>query len=114
MESKIEEQNNVISFEKIAESIRAVRDQTIVELLSESKLMPLLKEHFKTVAISKVKLEFLRRDLKELKNSSLDLGNYSSLIRKMKESSSIAPPNHPLFFVELKSVFEKHGVISGI
>lgn len=99
-----------VSIEKIAENIRNVRDQSIDELLIESKLMHFIEAHFNTVAISKVKLEFLRRDLRELKSASLDLAHYSSLIKKMKESNSIIPDNnHPSFLIELKTLFEKHG-----
>jgi hypothetical protein len=99
-----------VSIEKITESIRKNRDQWINELLKESSLMLFLEEHYNTVAISRVKLEFLMRDLKELQNSSIDLVHYSALITQMKEANiSIPVANHPLFLNELKSIVKKYG-----
>ena len=61
------------------------RDQLIVHLLSEPGLMSILEERYGTFSISSVTKEFLKRDLKELKQSSLDLAHYSSLILQLKD-----------------------------
>lgn len=104
------QESSLISMEKIIGSIRELRNQRINELTHGSGLITFLEEHFGTFAISPVKQEFLKRDLKELQNSTLDLAHYSSLIKQMKEADSpIADTNHPLFIHELKAIFKKYG-----
>ncbi len=100
-----------VSIEKIVESIRNERNKTIEEFLkNETSLMSFLQKHYQTVAISKVKLEFLKRDLKELYNSSLDLVHFSSLIKELKGANlENAVHEHPLFDSELELVFKKNG-----
>jgi len=57
-----------------------------------------------------VKAEFLKRDLRELQHSPLDLAHYAALIRQMKEENSSTPEEiHPLFLKELKVIFQKYG-----
>ncbi len=111
MENNITFQSDsAVSTEKIIRAIRAVRDQSIDDLLKESSLNSFLETHYDTLFVSQIKLEFMKRSLKELQNSSLDLAHYSSLIRKLKELSTVAlDVNHPLFLNELKSLFERQG-----
>ena len=111
MEKKysVQESSPQISIEKIILKIRTTRDRQISELIKDSFLMSFLEEHYETFAISAVKKEFLKRDLKELQNSSLDLAHYSSLIKQMKESLvEIELTNHPLVLQEFKRLFEKY------
>ncbi len=97
------------SIEKIISSIRKKRDERICDLLKLPALMSFLEEHFAIFALSTVKVEFLKRDLKELQHSSLDLAHYSSLIKQIKESNSDKrEDDHPLFIKELKTIFQKY------
>lgn len=95
--------------DQIIAAIRNTRDQQIDELMKDPVLMAFLEHYYNTVAISDVKKAFLRRSLSELKNSSLDLSYYSSLITKMKESNTSSVDNHKLFLSELKVLFQKQG-----
>ena len=111
MEKKysLQESSPQVSIDKIILMIRSTRDRQIGELIKDSFLMSFLEEHYDTFAISAVKKEFLKRDLKELQNSSLDLAHYSSLIKQMKESPvEIELINHPLVLQEFKRLFEKY------
>ena len=111
MEKKysLQESSPQVSIDKIILMIRTTRDRQISELIKDSFLMSFLEEHYDTFAISAVKKEFLKRDLKELQNSSLDLAHYSSLIKQMKESPvEIELINHPLVLQEFKRLFEKY------
>src|SRR5258708_6950128 len=110
MESfKSVEGSSKVSIETIVENIRNSRDHQLNELLKETPLMAFLEEHYGIIAINKVKLEFIRRDLKELQNSSLDLAHYSSLIKLMKGANTITVDvNHPVFLLDLKSLFKKY------
>ena len=99
----------VCSTEQIIGSIRSIRDQKIEELMKENCLFDFLDCHFGALSMSLMKVAFLKRELRELKNSSLDLSYYSSLIRQIRESDNPKPPeNHPLFLQELKPLVEKY------
>ncbi len=101
-----------ISTEFVIDMLRTVRDSTINAILkNDDSLMSFLEEHYDTIAISSVKQEFLKRDLNELKNSSLDLVHYSSLIKEIKETGNlISREGHPLFHHELRVIFQKYGI----
>lgn len=109
--SRLYKESAEISTEVIIEHLRSNRDTIINDLLeNDSTLMAFLEVHFDTIAISSVKREFLKRDLVELKNSSLDLVHYSSLIKEIKETgNSVSIEGHSLFHLELKVIFEKYG-----
>ncbi len=102
---------SVISTELIIEHLKSIRDTTVISLLkNDDALMAFLEEHFDTIAISPVKQEFLKRELVELKNSSLDLVHYSSLIKEIKEKGyMMVNKDLPLFNQELKLICEKYG-----
>lgn len=97
-----------VSTEQVIASIKSYRDRLISSLCQETNLLKYLEENFNTVAISKVKLEFLIRDLAELKHSSLDLAHYSSQIKKMKESDSVNIDNPKLIMAEIDQVIRKY------
>jgi hypothetical protein len=101
-----------VSTETIIAHLRTIRDKRIHELLKhDDALMDLLEELYNTVAISPVKREFMKRDLAELKGSTLDLVHYSTLITDIKKNpESIDPQGNPLFTEELKKIFKKYGL----
>lgn len=109
--SRLSKESLETSTEVIIENLRSIRNGTINSLLkNDDSLMAFLEKHFDTIAISPVKREFLKRDLVEIKNSSLDLVHYSSLIKEIKETgNSVAIKGHSLFHLELKVIFEKYG-----
>ena len=100
-----------VSTEIVIEDLRGIRDNQIGELLkNDDSLMSYLEVHYNTIAISSLKKEFLKRDLTELKNSSLDLVHYASLIKEVKETGNLVSTElHPLFQAELKVIFQKYG-----
>lgn len=112
MEKKysVQESSPQVSIEKLISLIRASRDMQIDVLLKDNGLSAFLEEHFGTFVISAVKREFLKRDLKELQNSSLDLAHYSSLIKQLKNTEVPHQlTNHPLVLQEIKRLFQKYG-----
>lgn len=109
--SRLSKESLEISTGVIIDNITSMRNDTINSLLkNDNALMAFLEEHFDTIAISPIKQEFLKRDLTELKNSSLDLVHYSSLIKETKETeNSVSIEGHSLFHRELRDIFEKYG-----
>jgi hypothetical protein len=103
--------NPSISTEAIISNIWEVRKNYITNLINEDMLLVYLEENFNTIAISHVKLEFIKRDLKELRDSSLDLVHYASIIRdtKILGSNSFTHEN-PLLEIELTAIFKKYGL----
>jgi hypothetical protein len=97
------------SIEKNIEEVKKLRDNKIKSLLRTPDLMMFLEEHYNTVAISPVKLEFLKRDLKELLSSPLDLVYYSGAIRQIKEPGYDMQSCLLLIENEAKKIFEKYG-----
>lgn len=111
MENKLGQELGVqVSMEGIIASIRNQRNVLIHDVLNDSGLRSFLEKQFDTFIISAVKTEFLKRDLKELQNSPLDLAHYAAMIRQMKEQNTETPEEiHPLFLKELKIIFQKYG-----
>lgn len=80
--------------DRIIEDIQTRRIALIKGLLIDQQLETYLVEVYEGQKISQVKSEFLKRDLKQLSESSLDLVHYAMLIRKAKESEGW--PNPPV------------------
>ena len=98
-----------VSIDKIIDNIRTSRNNKIQNLLNDNVLMTFLEEYFEVVAVSAIKLEFIKRDLLELKKSSLDLSHYASLIKQLKESNLDTPLQDQLqFHNELILIFQKY------
>ena len=103
------EKTESISMDQIIASIRDVRDRQIDELTKDSVLMAFLEHYYDTLVISNVKKEFLLKDLRELRNSSLDLVHYSSLIKQATGLKTLfVDRNNKLFFLELERLFDKY------
>jgi hypothetical protein len=101
-----------LSTESIITYLKTLRNQRLQELARhDDALMDLLEELYNTVAISAVKREFMKRDLQELRNSSLDLVHYSSLIAEIKKTGDAGIAERSTLFVEeLKQIFRKYGL----
>lgn len=91
-------------------TLQQVRNNQINELLNDINLLSFAETHFNTIALSPIKLEFLKRDLKELQDSPLDLVHYANVLRESKEKSVIVSSNHPLILIEIFTIFSKYGI----
>lgn len=92
-------------------AIRLARDNGIQRLLTDVGLDEFLETHFAVFAISKVKREFINRDLLSLKNSTLDLVHYAELIKSAKDISGEIAFEQELFLKELFAIFSKYGFV---
>ncbi|HZX75390.1 MAG TPA: hypothetical protein VFE57_13265 [Cyclobacteriaceae bacterium] len=108
MNEKVGTQKGEISIELVIQNIKSARDQSLSRLQKDSVLQRFLEEHYAIFGLSTIRTEFLKRDLKELRDSSLDLVHYSSLIKELKEGNVlVVDQNHKLILSELKAIFEK-------
>ncbi|MBN8577611.1 MAG: hypothetical protein KF775_01055 [Cyclobacteriaceae bacterium] len=74
--------------DRIIEDIQHRRVIMIQDLLKDQQLNAYLAELYDGQQVSQVKSEFLKRDLKTLSESPIDLVHYSMLIRQAKEATA--------------------------
>ena len=98
-----------ISIDRIIELVRDVRNGLITDFLVDANLRSYFVEQY-AKELSPVKTEFLKRGLKELYNSPVDLSHYGLLIKQMQKSNSasITTMHYDLFYKELERIFKKY------
>lgn len=98
-----------LSMERIIDLVREVRNGLILDFLQAGALKKYFQEQY-SKDLTPVKEEFLRRDLKSLEGSPVDLSHYALLIKQIQEinTASIESSNYQLFYRELESIFKKY------
>lgn len=98
-----------LSIERIIDSVRQKQGDLINQYLNDAALRSYFKQQYNR-DISSVKLEFLKRDLRELTKAALDLVHYAALIKQMKELNSEFLPegSDAFFYEELHAIFKKY------
>lgn len=98
-----------LSLEIIIDIVRSSRNDLIKDLLNGSNIQSYFLETYRK-ELSKIKTEFISRDLKEMLISPVDLVHYASLIREIREtnSPSLSAWNNELFYRETKAIFDKY------
>ncbi|HYG18637.1 MAG TPA: hypothetical protein VD816_06905 [Ohtaekwangia sp.] len=98
------------SEENIIELIRKLRNDLIKDFLDERYLKNYFEEHFKVKDLPAVKIEFIKKDLKELLISPVDMTHYADLIDQIKESgsASLTDGNEELFYKDLGKILRKY------
>jgi hypothetical protein len=105
METQIEK----LSVEKVIDLVRQVRNDLIKDFLVNDNAEKYFVQQYQK-PLSRIKLEFLMRDLRELLISPVDLVHYSSLIKDIRETNSanLSSGNNQLFYKELELIFGKY------
>jgi hypothetical protein len=98
-----------ISTERIIDLVREVRNGLIRDFLETENIKSYFNQQYNK-ELSQIKLEFLKRDLKDLLASPVDLPHYALLIKQMQElnTASITSNNYELFYKELEIIFKKY------
>ncbi|RAV97888.1 hypothetical protein [Pseudochryseolinea flava] len=98
------------SEENILEIIRKLRNDLIKDFLDERHLKNYFADQYKVRDLAPVKIEFIKRDLKELLISPVDTAHYAQLIQTIKEtnSASLSEGNDELFYKDLARVFKQY------
>lgn len=96
--------------ERILELVRKLRNDLIKDFLDERHLKAYLADHFRISELSNIKVEFIKKDLKELLISPVNTEHYQPLIEQIRETDSagITETNEPLFYKELEMIFKKY------
>lgn len=106
----LNEVNTQWTDERILEVVRKLRNDLIKDFLDERHLKEYLANHFRVNDLSNIKVEFIKKDLKELLISPVNTNHYQGLIDQIRDtdSAAISETNEPLFYKELENVFKRY------
>jgi hypothetical protein len=98
-----------LSMESIIEKVKDSRNDLIKELLKDGKI----QSHFITSynkSISPVKVEFIRRELKSLSMTPVDLIHYAALIKAIRKTNDFefVTTDSQIFYDELEVIFRRY------
>jgi hypothetical protein len=94
----------------VVDKIRNLRNELVKDFLDDRFLLEYLQTRYNQIDISRVKIEFIRKDLKQLLISPVDLQHYKAIIEDFRanESFSLSEGNESYFYKEVESVLKKH------
>ena len=106
----INEVNTQWTEDRILELVRKLRNDLIKDFLDERHLKEYLSNNFRVHDLSNIKVEFIKKDLKELLISPVNTNHYQSLIEQIRETDSagLTESNEPLFYKELELIFKRY------
>lgn len=105
----INEVNTQWTDERILELVRKLRNDLIKDFLDERYLREYLSNQFRVNELSNIKIEFIKKDLKELLIAPVNTNHYKGLIEQIRETDSAClSENDSLFYKELEFVFKKY------
>ena len=106
----LNEVNTQWTEDRILELVRKLRNDLIKDFLDERHLKAYLWTQFRISDLSNIKLEFIRKDLKELLISPVNTNHYKNLIDQIRETDSagLTETNEPLFYKELDLIFRRY------
>ena len=107
---QIEESIIRFSSENIIEMIRENRNDVIQKLLDDKALTLYLNQIHSLSEVSAVKLEFIKRSLKELILTPVDLSHYAQLILEYRKTGSVflSSNNDALFYQEIERTIKSY------
>jgi hypothetical protein len=106
----LHEVNTKWTEERILELVRKLRNDLIKDFLDERYLKEYLSSNFRITELSNVKVEFIKKALKERLISPVNTNHYQPLIDQIRETDSAAltETNEPLFYKELDLIFKHY------
>jgi hypothetical protein len=98
------------SQEHTLEIVRNLRNDLIKDFLDERNLIRYFSERFNIHELTPVKIEFLKKDLKQMLISPVDIEHYKELIRQINEttSASITEKHEELFMKDVEKILKKY------
>lgn len=106
----LSEVNTEWTGERILELVRKLRNDLIKDFLDERHLKEYVRNNFRVNELSNVKIEFIKKELKELLISPVNTNHYQGLIDQIRETDSagITETNEPLFYKELEQIIKRY------
>ena len=102
--------NTQWSEENAIELIRKLRDDLLKDFLDERYLKEYLSLHYNVKELSNVKIEFIKKEVKELLLAPVDKQHYEPLLKTMEEgdgAAAVEEDNH-LFYAEIEKVLIRY------
>lgn len=96
--------------ESITDLIRKLRNDLIKDFLDERNLIAYFAEQYNRKEITTVKIQFMKKDLKELLIAPVDLRHYASLVEQIRlsDSASITEKHDQLFYKEVEMILKRY------
>ena len=96
--------------ERIIDLVRKLRNDLIKDFLDERHLKDYLSNQFRIRELSTIKIEFIKRDLKELLIAPVNLNHYEQVITQIKttDSAALSEHNEQLFYKEVENIFKRY------
>lgn len=96
--------------DSILELVRKLRNDLIKDFLDERYLKAYFSSEYGVRELPPVKLELIRKALKELLISPVNTNHYQSLIEQIREtdSAAITEMNEVLFYREIEQIFKRY------
>jgi hypothetical protein len=103
-------QNTTWSEAHTLEIVQNLRNDLIKDFLDERNLVTYFSERFNMHDLTRVKVEFIKKDLKQMLLEPLDMANYKALIDQINEtcSASITEKYGDLFLKDVEKVLKKY------
>jgi gamma-glutamylcysteine synthetase len=92
------------------EIIQNLRNDLIKDFLDERNLVTYFSERFNMHDLTRVKIEFMKKDLKQMLADPIDMTHYKELIDQINEtcSASITEKYEGLFLKDVEKVLKKY------
>jgi hypothetical protein len=96
--------------ERIIDLVRKLRNDLIKDFLDERHLKEYVEQQFRVRELSAIKVEFIKKALKELMISPVNINHYAPLINQIRltDSAALAEVNEQLFYREIESILKEY------
>ena len=98
------------SEENSVDLVKKLRSDLLKDFLDERYLKEYISKKFNVRELSNVKIEFIKKGLKELLQEPIDLTKYEGILSNIKETEgdSLADGDDQIFYTEIESVLRRH------
>jgi hypothetical protein len=96
--------------ERIIDLVRKLRNDLIKDFLDERHLKEYVEQQFRVRELSAIKVEFIKKALKELMISPVNVTHYAPLINQIRltDSAALAEANEQLFYREIENILKEY------
>lgn len=96
--------------EKYEDLIKKLRDDLVKDFLDERYMKEFIFENYNVKEISNVKVEFIKKELKEVLLSPLNVAHYEPIFAHLRDtdSESLGEGNDQLFYIDIEKVLKRY------